>query len=81
MIEPEDASKVADTLGRNLVGLARDKTNFQGLPDTFWGYFARGHDGKGSFGVFVTYSEKKSDVDDLIAFYETWVKENKARTD
>jgi len=44
--------------------------NFQIL---FGGYFARGHDKKGAFGVILTYSEKQKDVDDLIKMYEEWV--------
>jgi hypothetical protein len=77
MIEQEDAKKVAEVIGHNLIGVARDANNFQKLPDSFWGYFARGHDPKGAFGVIVTYSEDEKDVDDLIKMYEEWVAKNK----
>lgn len=74
MIESDDAIKVVETLARNLAGVSMDKGNFQRLPDSFWGYFARGHDTKGKFGIIVTYSEDGSDVDNLIKMYEDWVK-------
>jgi hypothetical protein len=77
MIEQEDAKKVAEVIGHNLIGVAHDANNFQKLPDSFWGYFARGHDPKGAFGVIVTYSEDEKDVDDLIKMYEEWVAKNK----
>lgn len=73
MIEAEDAVRVLDTVAKNLVGVSNNKSNFERLPDTFWGYFARGHDGKGKFGVIVAYSENGSDVDELIKIYEQWV--------
>lgn len=78
MIESDDASKVLETVAKNLIGVSMDKGNFQKLPDSFWGYFARGHDKKGKFGVIVTYSEKGADVDELITMYEKWVSENKS---
>ncbi len=81
MIESEDASKVAETLAKNLLGVAKNPVNFQKLPDSFWGYFARGHDKKGNFGVFVTYSENESDVDDLIKIYEDWLAKTKPKTE
>ncbi len=77
MIEQEDAKKVAEVIGHNLIGVAHDANNFQKLPDSFWGYFARGHDPKGAFGVIVTYSENEKDVDNLIKMYEEWVAKNK----
>ncbi|MBA4451781.1 MAG: hypothetical protein ACE5RK_03245 [Candidatus Nitrosomaritimum aestuariumsis] len=77
MIEKEDAKKVAESLGNNLIGVSHDEKNFVKLPDNFWGYFARGHHKDGAFGVIVTYSENKSDVDDLIKKYEEWVAKNK----
>jgi hypothetical protein len=77
MIEQEDAKKVAEVVGHNLIGVAHDANNFQKLPDSFWGYFARGHDPKGAFGVIVTYSEDEKDVDNLIKMYEDWVAKNK----
>lgn len=77
MIEKEDAKKVAEVIGNNLIGVSHDSNNFVKLPDSFWGYFARGHDKKGAFGVIVTYSEKKEDVDNLIATYQEWVAKNK----
>lgn len=77
MIEKEDAKKVVEVIGNNLIGVAHDSNNFVKLPDSFWGYFARGHDKKGAFGVIITYSESKQDVDNLIASYEEWVSKNK----
>ncbi len=79
MIEQEDAKKVAEVIGHNLIGVAHDANNFQKLPDSFWGYFARGHDPKGAFGVIVTYSEDEGDVDNLIKMYEEWVAKNKSK--
>jgi len=77
MIEKEDARKVAEVIGNNLIGVSHDSKNFIKLPDSFWGYYARGHDKKGAFGIIVSYSENKEDVDDLIARYEEWVAKNK----
>ena len=77
MIEAEDAVRVLDTVAKNLVGVSNNKSNFERLPDTFWGYFAKGHDGKGKFGVIVAYSENGSDVDELIKIYEQWVAKSK----
>ncbi len=77
MIEDIDAKKVVEVIGNNLIGVAHDSNNFQKLPDSFWGYFARGHDTKGTFGVIVTYSEDGKDVDELIKMYEEWAKKNK----
>ena len=49
----------------NLISIANNKQNFEKLPDTFWGYFARGHDSKNrKFAVIVTFSEKEGDVDE-----------------
>jgi hypothetical protein len=79
MIEAEDAVRVVGTVAKNLIGVSNNKSNFERLPDTFWGYFARGHDSKGKFGVIVTYSENGNDVDELIKMYEQWVAKNKAR--
>lgn len=73
-IESEDASKVAEALAKNLLGVSKNPANFAGLPDDFWGYYAKGHDKKGSFGVFVAYSQKKSDIDEFIQRYEEWAK-------
>ena len=78
MIEKENAKRVLEVIGNNLIGVSHDGKNFAKLPDTFWGYFARGHDKKGAFGVIVTYAEDERDVDGLIAMYEEWVKKNKA---
>lgn len=78
MIEADDAAKVADVLGKSLTGVALNKSNFEKLPDTFWGYYARGHDGKGAFSMIVTYSEKGEDVDELIKMYEQWVAKAKS---
>lgn len=79
MIEADDAAKVADVLAKNLAGVAMSKENFARLPDKYWGYYARGHDGKGKFAVIVTYSEDGSDVDELIKMYETWVARSRTR--
>jgi len=79
MIETEDAVRMVDTVAKNLIGVSQNKSNFQRLPDTFWGYFARGHDGKGKFAVIVTYSENAGDTDELIKMYEQWVTKSKAR--
>jgi hypothetical protein len=54
------------------------KGNFEKLPDTFWGYYARGHDSKGKFGVIVTYSENGEDIDNLLKMYEQWVAKSKS---
>ncbi len=77
MIDSDNARKVLDTIAKNLIGVSKNAANFEGLPDTFWGYFARGHDQKGKFGVIVTYSENESDVDDLIRMYQQWLETNK----
>ena len=79
MIEQSDAKKVVEVIGNNLIGVSHDSNNFQKLPDSFWGYFARGHDKKGTFGVILTYSENDDDVDELIAMYEKWVEKNKTK--
>jgi len=79
MIEAEDAVKVVDTIAKNLIGVSNNKSNFEKLPDTFWGYFARGHDAKGKFGIIVTYSENGDDVDEIIKMYEQWVAKSKTR--
>jgi len=79
MINQIDAKKVVEVIGNNLIGVSHDSNNFQKLPDSFWGYFARGHDVKGTFGVIVTYSENANDVDDLIKMYEEWVSKNKSK--
>lgn len=77
MIESQDAVRMVDTVAKNLIGVANNQSNFDRLPDTFWGYFAKGHDGKGKFAVIITYSENASDVDELIKMYEQWVSRNK----
>jgi hypothetical protein len=79
MIESEDAIRVVDTVAKNLLGVARSTSNFERLPDSFWGYFARGHDSKGKFAVIITYSEKGDDVDSLLQSYEHWVSKNKVK--
>ncbi len=79
MVEAEDAARVVGTIANNLIGVSNNKSNFERLPDTFWGYFARGHDAKGKFGVIVTYSENGGDVDELIKMYEQWVAKSKSR--
>ena len=77
MIEKDDAKKMAEVLGNNLIGVSHDSNSFQRLPDKYWGYFARGHDSKGAFGVIVTYSEDPKDVDLLLEMYEDWAKNSK----
>ena len=79
MIEKNNAKKMLETIGNNLIGVSHDEKNFVKLPDTFWGYFARGHDSKGTFGVIVTYTKDSEDVDNLISMYEEWVKKNKTQ--
>lgn len=79
MIESEDAIRVLDTVAKNLLGVAKNASNFDKLPDSFWGYFARGHDNKGRFAVIVTYSQKGDDVDSLLKSYEQWVAKNKVK--
>ncbi|MDX1595805.1 MAG: hypothetical protein R3327_02580 [Nitrosopumilaceae archaeon] len=81
MIEKKDAQKVVEVVANNLYGVSKDAKNFEKLPDDFWGYYARGHDKNGKFGVIITYSEKENDVDDLIAKYEEWLKQNKPSKD
>lgn len=79
MIESNDAKKVVETIADNLMSIANNKQNFARLPDTFWGYFARGHDGKGKFAVIISYSESGEDVDELIKIYERWVVSQKGK--
>ena len=79
VIEQNDAKKVVEVIGNNLIGVSHDSSSFAKLPDSFWGYFARGHDTRGSFGVIVTYSEDGRDVDELIKMYEKWAAENKGK--
>ena len=81
MIEHTDAKKVVEVIGNNLIGVSNDSNNFQKIPDSFRGYFARGHDKKGTFGVIVTYSEDGKDVDELIKMYEEWAKKNKTKAE
>ena len=81
MIEQNDAKKVVEVIGNNLIGVSHDSKNFVKLPDSFWGYFARGHDKKGIFGVIVTYSEEGKDVDELIKMYEKWTAKNKTKSE
>ncbi len=77
MIEPDDAKRITETVGNNLIGVSHDSNNYRKLPDEYWGYFARGHDNKGTFGVIVAYSKEVEDVDALIKMYEQWVERNK----
>ena len=81
MIKADDAKKVVEVIGNNLIGVSHDSNNFVKLPDNFWGYFARGHDKKGTFGVIITYSEDGADVDELIKNYEEWAKKNKTKSE
>jgi hypothetical protein len=78
MIESADAIQVVETIVNNLISVAKNRQNFEKLPDIFWGYFARGHDSKNrKFGIIITYSEKEGDVDELIKLYEQWVAKQK----
>jgi hypothetical protein len=79
MLEADDAIGVVDTISSNLIGVSKNKVNFARLPDTFWGYFARGHDSKGKFAVIITYSESVEDVEELIKNYEQWVVHKKSK--
>jgi hypothetical protein len=79
MLEADDAIRVIDTVASNLIGVSKNNVNFAKLPDTFWGYFARGHDSKGKFAVIITYSESGEDVDELIKIYERWVMNKKCK--
>ena len=79
MIESEDAKKVLEVISENLVSVSRNPQNFQKLPDSFWGYYARGHDKKGKFGVIITYSEEGGDVESLIKSYQEWLEKNKEK--
>ena len=36
MIESEDAIRVLDTVAKNLLGVAKNASNFDKLPDDFW---------------------------------------------
>lgn len=78
MIEADDAAKMTEALAKNLAGVAKSEDNFAKLPDKYWGYYARGHDGKGKFAVIVTYSENEGDVDELIKIYEAWVAKSRS---
>jgi hypothetical protein len=78
MIEPDDAVRVVEVIANDLISIANNKRNFEKLPDTFWGYFARGHDSKNrKFGVIVTFSEKETDIDELIKMHEQWLEKQK----
>jgi hypothetical protein len=80
MIESNDAIKVVETIASNLISIANNEQNFAKLPDTFWGYFARGHDNKNrKFGVIITFSENEPDVDELLNMYEQWVERKKRK--
>lgn len=79
MIEAEDAVRVVETVAKNIMGVANNKSNFVRLPDTYWGYYARGHDSKGKFGVILAYSENGADIDEMISMYEQWLAKNKAK--
>lgn len=81
MIDAINAVDVVEVLAKNLQSVAKNPTNFQKLPDNFWGYYARGHDKNGKFGIIVTYSEDQNDVDDVIKMYEAWLQKNKAQSE
>ena len=73
MVTADNATMVVQALASDLVNVSKNPGNFKKLPDEFWGYYARGHDKNGSFGVFIAYSEDAEDVDTLIRMYESWV--------
>ena len=77
MIESENVEKVLHVIAKDIIGVSKNKNNFQKLPDSFWGYYAKGHDKVGKFGFIVTYSESESDIDDLLKMYESWLSKNK----
>jgi protoporphyrinogen oxidase len=80
MIESNDAIKMVETIASNLISITNNEQNFAKLPDTFWGYFARGHDNKNrKFGVIITFSEKEPDVDELLNMYEQWAEKKKRK--
>jgi hypothetical protein len=79
MLEAGDVINVIHAIASNLIGLSKNNINFVKLPDTFWGYFARGHDSKGNFAVIISYSESGEDVDELIKIYESWVVNQKGK--
>jgi hypothetical protein len=79
MLEADDAINVIHAIASNLIEVSKNNINFIKLPDTFWGYFARGHDGKGKFAVIISYSESREDVDELIKIYESWVVNQKGK--
>ncbi len=79
MIEVDDAIKVVKIVAENLMGVAMNKSNFERLPDRYWGYFARGHDSKGRFGVIIAYSEDSDDIVQLIEMYQQWAVKNKIK--
>ena len=79
MLEADDAIKVIHTIASNLIDISKNNINFAKLPDTFWGYFARGHDRKGKFAVIISYSENAEDVDELIRIYERWIVNQKGK--
>ena len=79
MIEADDAIKVVNIVAENLTAVAMNKSNFERLPDRYWGYFARGHDSKGKFGVIITYSEDSDDIVQLIEMYQQWAVKNKKK--
>lgn len=79
MLEADDAIKVIHAIASNLIDVSKNNINFAKLPDTFWGYFARGHDDKGKFAVIISYSESGEDIDELIKIYERWVVNQKGK--
>ena len=74
VVDSDDAKNVAAALAVHLRDVSADERNFERLPDSFWGYYARGHDSRGVFGVIVMYSEDERDIDDIMRMYETWAK-------
>ena len=78
MIESDDAQKVAAALSRNLYDVSQDTKNYTRLPDKFWGYYARGHNARGTFCMVVMYSEDSDDIDHVVKMYEDWTRHHSA---
>lgn len=78
VVDSDGAKNVAAALAAHLKDVSADDRNFERLPDSFWGYYARGHDSKGVFGVIVMYADDEGDIDDVIQMYEAWAKKKES---
>ncbi len=76
MLDRDDAKKVAEALAQELYGVSKNQKNFAGLPDKYWGYYARGRHKEGVFGMIVMYSESGDDIDNIMKQHEKWLSEN-----